>query len=221
MSESHTEPIHVLISTGNPDKAHELRALLGGRFVVQTKNEAGFSDLIIDETGSTLEENARLKVVGLYRALLEEGKDPNALWILADDTGLFVDALDGRPGVYSARYAGPGATYADNVHKLQKEMEATPWQNRGAHFRTVIALCRNGETETVEGILEGRILEQERGTNGFGYDPLFYVAEEGRTLAEMSDVEKNHISHRSRAYRALLKKLEEEGVLVKDDDNEE
>lgn len=204
------EKITILLSTGNPDKAKELRALLGERFLVQTKTDAGFSDLDIEETGNTLAENASLKVSGLYHALLLSGKDPDAHWILADDTGLFVDALEGRPGIYAARYAGPHATYQDNVDKLLGEMQGVAWANRNAHFKTVIALCRNGITETVEGILDGRILDVPRGTNGFGYDPVFYVPEEGRTLAEMSDEEKNHLSHRSRAYRALLDRLAKE-----------
>lgn len=204
------EKITILLSTGNPDKAKELRALLGDRFLVKTKTEAGFADLDIDETGSTLAENARLKVSGLYHALLLEGENPDTYWLLADDTGLFVDALKGRPGIYAARYAGPHATYQDNVDKLLGEMQGVAWAHRGAHFKTVIALCRNGITETVEGVLDGRILEMPRGANGFGYDPVFYIPEEGRTLAEMTDEEKNHVSHRSRAYRALLAQLAQE-----------
>lgn len=203
----------IILSTGNPDKAAELRGLLGSGFEVLTKDEAGFGDLDVAETGTTLAENARLKVVGLYKAMLKRGADPNQVWILADDTGLFVDALDGRPGIYAARYAGPGATYADNVNLLIDEMAHVVWQNRTAHFKTVIALCRKGVTETVEGVLEGRILENRRGEGGFGYDPIFYVAIEGKTLSEMAPEEKNAISHRGRAYRALLKKLKAEGQL--------
>ncbi|MDD7593250.1 MAG: RdgB/HAM1 family non-canonical purine NTP pyrophosphatase [Peptoniphilaceae bacterium] len=240
----------IILSTGNPDKARELRDLLGAAevvtkdegavggarsdagaagiaqngawgeasFSVITKDEAGYADVEVEETGATLEENARLKVVGLYRAMLERGEDPDAVWILADDTGLFVDALDGRPGIYAARYAGPGATYADNVAKLVGEMQGVSWENRGARFRTVIALCRGGVTETVEGFVDGRILEAPRGANGFGYDPLFYIPEEGKTLAEMDEAEKNGVSHRGRAYRNLLGKLraEVDGAIASD-----
>ncbi len=208
------EKITILLSTGNPDKAKELRALLGERFVVQTKSDVGLSDVDIEETGSTLAENACLKVTGLYNALHSAGKDPNAYWILADDTGLFVDALEGRPGIYAARYSGPHATYRDNVEKLLGELSGIPPKNRGAYFKTVIALCRKGMTETVEGVLYGEILETPRGTKGFGYDPVFYVPEEGCALAEMTDNQKNRISHRGRAYRALLDKLRRENHTV-------
>lgn len=204
----------IILSTGNPDKAQELRHLLGAFAEVVTKDEAGYAELEVEETGETLEENARLKVVGLYRAMLERGEDPNAVWILADDTGLFVEALDGRPGIYAARYAGPGATYGDNVAKLIGEMQGVAWENRGARFRTVIALCRDGVTETVEGFVDGRILERPRGDEGFGYDPVFYIPEEGRTLAEMSEEEKNLVSHRGRAYRKLRQKLADEGMAL-------
>lgn len=208
------EKITILLSTGNPDKAKELRALLGERFVVQTKSDVGLSDVDIEETGSTLAENACLKVTGLYEALRLAGKDPDAYWILADDTGLFVDALDGRPGIYAARYSGLHATYRDNVEKLLGELSGIPSKNRSAYFKTVIALCRKGVTETVEGVLCGEILETLRGTKGFGYDPVFYVPEEGRALAEMTDDQKNRISHRGRAYRALLDKLRRENHAI-------
>jgi XTP/dITP diphosphohydrolase len=150
----------------------------------------------IEETGATLVENALLKA----RAVLEA----TGVAAVADDTGLEVDALGGAPGVHTARYAGPSATYAENRRALLEALEDR--EDRAARFRTVIALVgTDGSELTVEGVLEGTITRSERGSGGFGYDPIFEV--DGRTLAEIPEREKNRISHRGRALRALADRL--------------
>jgi XTP/dITP diphosphohydrolase len=147
------------------------------------------------ETGATLEENARIKA----RAAVAATGRP----AIADDTGLFVDALAGAPGVHSSRYAGPGATYADNVRKLLAALEGVPAAERGARFRTVALLATpDGREKSFEGVLEGRIAAAARGAHGFGYDPVFEVAGTARSLAEIPLEEKNRISHRARAFGA-------------------
>jgi XTP/dITP diphosphohydrolase len=123
---------------------------------------------------------------------------------IADDTGLEVDALNGAPGVHAARYAGPAARYADNVAKLLRELSGVPAERRTARFRTVcVAAWPDGTELCVDGVLQGTITEVPRGTNGFGYDPVFVPKGETRTYAELTDAEKNAISHRARAVRAL------------------
>ncbi len=157
----------------------------------------------IDETEDTLEGNALLKVREIVRATGHAA--------LADDTGLFVDFLGGRPGVKSARYAGPSARDDENVKKLLAELEGVPAAQRTARFRTVIcAGYPTGESFWVEGILEGTIGLEARGDQGFGYDPVFVPLVDGRrTLAEMTPKQKNDISHRARALRALAEVLQE------------
>jgi XTP/dITP diphosphohydrolase len=153
----------------------------------------------VDEPYGTLRENAVHKA----RAVVTF----TGLTALADDTGLEVEALGGAPGVYTARYAGPGATYADNVAKLLSELDGI--DERSARFRTVVALVgTDGTTVTAEGALDGRIAQAPRGAHGFGYDPVFEVAERGdRTLAELPEDEKNQISHRARALHRLAELL--------------
>lgn len=198
----------IALSTGNKDKIRELTRLVDPtRFELFSKDDLGLADFDVEETGETLRENADLKVEGLVQALKEVGKDPDNYWILADDTGLFVDALDGAPGVYSARYAGDHVTYDDNVDKLLHAMEGVEETRRGAHFSTVIAFWAHGTIHEYEGRLEGHILTARQGKGGFGYDPIFFVDEVGKSLAELSPEEKNKISHRGRAYRAFLEDL--------------
>lgn len=159
----------------------------------------------LEETGVTLEENARIKARALADAL--------GLRALADDTGLEVDALRGAPGVYSARYAGEHATYADNVDKMIAEMRGVDPAKRTARFATV-AIARSPDgTEVIErGEVEGVIAERARGAGGFGYDPLFVPVEgDGRSFAEMTPEEKHGVSHRGRAFRALAAVLDQEG----------
>ena len=191
-----------VLATANPHKTREMRDILTALgFDVRARPENAPD---VDETSETLEGNALLKAQAL--ALLT-GEST-----LADDTGLFVDALDGRPGVYSARYAGSGASDADNVAKLLAELNDVPDAMRDARFRSVIAVAYpDGGSFTVEGLLEGSIARSPRGSEGFGYDPVFVPAgASGRTLAELTAEQKNELSHRGRALRALAEKLTSE-----------
>jgi len=181
------------VSTHNRDKLSELRQLLGENVEIL---HPGDDDPDVEETGTTLWENALLKA----RAGFERTGIPT----IADDTGLEVDVLDGAPGVYAARFAGPDATYADNRNKLVKSVEAFPEEERTARFRIVIAYVDSEQELRFDGVLEGHILATPRGENGFGYDPVFQPEGDSRTLAELNADEKNKISHRGRALRAFL-----------------
>lgn len=182
------------VSTKNPDKLRELGELLGADVELLHPDPG---DPEIEETGATLSENARLKA--------EAGHRRSGLISLADDTGLEVDALSGAPGVYSARYAGPGASYRDNLQRLLRELHGTDPAHRTARFRCVICCAGvDNEPRRFDGVLAGRIIDTPRGDRGFGYDPVFVPDGEERTLAELSADEKNRISHRGRALRAFL-----------------
>jgi XTP/dITP diphosphohydrolase len=191
----------IVLATANPDKAREIVDALAGLDLELIPRPDTVPD--VDETGSTLLANARLKAEALRDATGEDA--------LADDTGLEVDALGGAPGVFSARYAGEDATYEDNVTKLVAEMEAARRNARTARFRTVLVLAgADGSELTVDGVAEGVIADAPRGTEGFGYDPVFVPAGgKGRTFAEMSLAEKQALSHRGRALRALAARLRE------------
>ena len=189
-----------VLATANPDKAREIEAILAAhRGVELVPRPASVPD--VEETGDTLEENARLKAAALVEATGEAA--------ISDDTGLEVDALGGAPGVRSARYSGEGATYATNVTKLLDELAGVPDERRTARFRTVaVALFPDGREVVVDGVVEGRITTERRGTGGFGYDPVFVPAEgDGRTFGEMAAEEKHELSHRGRAFRALTQRL--------------
>jgi len=193
-------PRSVILASGNPDKLREVRTILP---------DLGFESILrwkpgweTEETGITLRENALLKA---GNACLATG-----LPAVAEDTGLFVWALGGGPGVYSARYAGPGCTYADNVRKLLNALLGEEGEARRAEFRTVAALVAPDGGEIVaEGRLEGFITLEPEGVGGFGYDPVFFSPELGKTLASASEAEKNGVSHRARAFRALERSLRE------------
>jgi XTP/dITP diphosphohydrolase len=191
----------IVLATANPDKAREIVDALAGLDLELVLRPASVPD--VDETGSTLLENARLKARALRDATGEDA--------LADDTGLEVDTLGGAPGVWSARYAGEDATYADNVEKLVSEMAAARRNARTARFRTVLVLARiDGSEVVVDGVAEGVIADAPRGGEGFGYDPVFVPAGgRGRTFAEMTLTEKQALSHRGRALRALATRLRE------------
>jgi len=181
----------VVLASKNPDKIKEVEAVLA-RMDHPWEIVRGLEWPDVDETEETLEGNALLKAVAVSEA--------TGLPALGDDTGLEVGALDGRPGVYSARYAGPEASYEANVDRLLSDMEGV--EDRSARFRTAIAFVIHGEEPiVVEGILEGEITTERRGGRGFGYDPVFLVGD--RTYGEMTDEEKNEISHRARALREL------------------
>ena len=189
----------VVIATHNKDKLKELKK--------------GFSTLTIDlvdlfsfpevgeiiEDGKTLKENALIKAKAVY--------DITGLPAIADDTGLEVGALGGKPGVFTARFAGENCSYSDNVNKMLKVMKNIKKSDRGAIFKTVMAFYDGQEELFAEGFVKGIITENKKGLAGFGYDPIFYVVEEGKTFAEMTIEQKNIISHRGRAIKNLLPKL--------------
>jgi XTP/dITP diphosphohydrolase len=194
--------VRIVLATANPDKAAEIEALLGGIAGLEVvPRPASVPD--VEETGATLEANALLKARAVCAATGEVA--------VADDTGLEVDALDGAPGVRSARYAGEGAGYDDNVAKLLGALEraATAPEGRRARFRTVAAArFPSGRELVAEGAVAGAISAERRGTHGFGYDPVFVPDDgDGRTFAEMTPAEKQAISHRARAFTALASSL--------------
>ncbi len=186
--------MRLVLASANPDKAAEIAAILGPSLSVDlVPRPVEVPDVV--EDGETLLDNARLKAVALVVATGEAA--------VADDTGLEVDALDGAPGVYSARYAGENVTYADNVNKLLTELAGVT--ARTARFRTVALVAfPDGSELWAEGVVDGVITTEERGSAGFGYDPVFSPNDgDGRTFAEMSAAEKHDISHRGRAFRSL------------------
>lgn len=187
-----------VLATANPHKAAEMTAVLGALGIEVRERPRDVAE--VDETSDTLEGNALLKA----RAL----RDATGEAAVADDTGLFVDALAGRPGVHSARYAGAGARDADNVAKLLAELVVAPAPRR-ARFVTAIAVAYpDGQDLLVEGVLEGTIVDAPRGDGGFGYDPVFEPDDTpGRTLGELDAGEKNAVSHRARALVALAAAL--------------
>lgn len=192
----------VILSSGNKHKVKEIKDILKNMpFDVMSKDEIGFEDFDVVEDGETLEENALKKATELKKLI-------NGI-VIADDTGLFVDALDGQPGVYSARYAGEHVSYIDNNNLLLKNLKGIPLDERTAHFKTVVAvLLENDEYFMAEGILNGKIGFEPKGENGFGYDPLFIVEGTDKTLSEITDDEKNKISHRAKALLNLKERLD-------------
>jgi XTP/dITP diphosphohydrolase len=184
----------IVFATNNAHKLAEVKAVLGAEYELVTLREVGITE-DIPETGATLDENATIKARYVY--------ERTGLDCFADDTGLEVVALDGAPGVHSARYATDGHDFAANNAKLLREMEGK--EDRRARFRTVISLIRNGVEEQVEGIVEGRIATAMSGSEGFGYDPLFIPEGYDISFAEMSAEQKNAISHRGRAVEELRK----------------
>lgn len=191
--------IRVALATANPDKAREIAAILEAAGAVEVlPRPEGLAD--VEETGTTLEANALLKARAVAAAA--------GTGAIADDTGLFVEALDGEPGVFSARFAGEHATYADNVAKLLDALADVP-EPRRARFVTIAAYAApDGTAALVAGELDGEVATSARGEGGFGYDPVFVPSEgDGRTLAELSFEEKEAISHRGRAFRGLAAEL--------------
>ena len=189
----------IVLATHNHDKEIELQHSLRG-LSVDICLLSEYPDIgEIEETGTTLLENSLLKAHTVH--------DRTGLPAIADDTGLEIDALDGAPGVYSARFAGPDATYEDNINKLLSVMEDVSDDMRSARFRTVISFVDEVQELWTEGFIEGRITEDPRGNMGFGYDPVFYVPRLEKTFAELSIAEKNKISHRGLALQKLRKIL--------------
>ncbi|ALU15859.1 non-canonical purine NTP pyrophosphatase RdgB/HAM1 family [Eubacterium limosum] len=193
----------IVLATGNKDKAREIKAMLDHKFEVKSMKDMGI-DIEIIEDGDTFEDNALIKV----RAIQPFVKDSEMI-IMGDDSGLSVDALDGAPGIYSARYAGEDVTYRDNNEKLLKAMKDVPEEKRGAEFVSAIAMILpDGQELTVRGTVRGRIAFDFMGEEGFGYDPLFIVEETGKSYAQMAPEEKNDISHRARAVARAKQILE-------------
>ncbi|MCK4936537.1 MAG: XTP/dITP diphosphatase [Elusimicrobiales bacterium] len=187
----------IVIATKNENKIIEIRAI-AGNLDFNFKCSKDFPAIgEIEEDGETLKDNAikKAKLTALG----------TGLWAFADDTGLEVDYLNGAPGVFSARYAGEGCSYADNNAKLLNALKGVPLHLRKAAFKCVIALSSpKGDITTVEGILPGMITETPRGTKGFGYDPIFMVDGTDKTMAELSSEEKNNLSHRGKAIRKIV-----------------
>jgi XTP/dITP diphosphohydrolase len=186
----------LLVATNNPGKVREYRELLSDLRVEITFPAQEGLTLDVEECGDTFEENARIKALAYAQA--------SGLLTLADDSGLEVDALNGAPGVRSARYAGPDANDTERYRKLLAALADVPDERRSARFRCVVALARpDGTVHTADGTCEGEIGFQPRGKHGFGYDPIFVVTDQGgQTMAELSPSLKNRISHRSRALTA-------------------
>ena len=191
----------IVIATHNPDKKKEIMIAL---------HELGVNILFLDnfpeigeieETGSTLLENSLIKARTVSAI--------TGIPAIADDTGLEVDALNGAPGIYSARYAGINVSYEDNVRKLLSEMSSTDMDSRTARFRTVVSFHSQNKELWTEGVIEGSITMGAIGTGGFGYDPVFRVEQTGKTFAEMTMREKNKISHRGVALKKMCKLLKE------------
>ena len=202
------EPRRLLLATTNPHKIEEFRAILADiPYQLVSPNDIGLS-LEVAETGETFAENAILKATAWANA--------SGLLTLAEDSGLEIDALGGEPGVYSARWAGVETPYEERFRILLARLADVPAERRTARYRAAIAIAEPapvGLRGVVEGKLEGRIAFAPAGNGGFGYDPIFYVPEEERTVGQMSDAEKHRISHRARAAalaRALLQRLAEE-----------
>lgn len=194
----------LLFATHNPHKSQEIRDIFlssGSALEITSLVELGDMEEII-ESGDTLVENALIKA--------REGYARHGLDCFADDTGLEVEALDGRPGVYSARYAGPECRAEDNIQKLLGELQGI--QNRSARFRTVIALISDGKEHLFEGVVNGQIIDHKTGTEGFGYDPIFQPNGYSITFGEMSESEKNKISHRGLAIQKLIAFLKNQEI---------
>jgi XTP/dITP diphosphohydrolase len=188
----------IIIATKNKGKVRDFEVLFNERGY-QVSSLLDFPEINdVEETGSTFVENAILKAEEIAEALNK--------MVIADDSGLSIDALDGRPGVYSARYAGEEKSDRNNIEKVLEELEGVPTEKRTARFHCALALAiPNEKTLIVEGTCEGVITEKPEGENGFGYDPIFFVKEQNKTMAQLTSTEKSKISHRANA----LKKLEQ------------
>ncbi len=201
----------IIFATGNAGKLREIRAILSDLNVeVLSMKEAGISADIVED-GKTFEDNALIKA----RAVRQDEKAADAI-TMADDSGLEVDALDKEPGVYSARYMGEDTSYRIKNQNIIDRLSGVPDEKRTARFVCAMAACLpDGREILVKRTMEGRIGYEERGENGFGYDPIFFLPEYGRTSAEISPEEKNRISHRGKALQAMKEELYQAGALAK------
>lgn len=196
----------IVLATGNAHKLFEvnliLKELLGADVEVKMPRDFGFTE-DVEEDGATFAENALIKADAIHRAL--------SLPVIADDSGLCVDALGGAPGIYSARYGGEHGNDQKNNERLLRELDGVT--ARTARFISAIAYVSDSHRFTVEGEVKGEILESPRGEGGFGYDPLFYYAPKQKTLSELTANEKNEVSHRRAALAALVERWKEEGIV--------
>ena len=186
----------LIFATHNKNKAKEVKSIMPSFIELLSLDDINFHDEI-DETASTLEGNALLKAKTIF--------EKTGINCFADDSGLLVDALNGEPGVYSARYAGEQKNDQDNMQKLLHELNDKP--NRNAHFKTVMALIIDGKEHLFEGKIEGKIITEKLGSNGFGYDPIFVPDGYNETFAQLDSETKNKISHRARALQKMLEFL--------------
>jgi len=193
--------MRLVFASNNAHKLAEVRQIMPAGTEVLSLHDIGFEQ-DIDETGTTLEANSAIKAQTVYQWLTANGQCPDVDGVFADDTGLEIEALGGQPGVYTARWAGePAANRAKALRELVGQT------NRNAQFRTVITLIRNGQMQQVEGIVRGRIAEEEYGQGGFGYDPVFIPEGYDKTFGELPATIKNNISHRARALAQLVQLL--------------
>jgi len=190
-------PPSLLFATNNSHKLREVREIISDSVRILSLKDVAFKGEI-PETGNTLEENACQKARYVY--------DRTGMDCFADDTGLFIDALDGRPGIFSARYAGEGCIFDDNIRKVLAELENT--ENRKASFRCVVCLILGGKKYRFDGRVDGTILTARQGTEGFGYDPVFQPNGQSQTFSQMPPYLKNGISHRGRAIGKMLRFME-------------
>jgi XTP/dITP diphosphohydrolase len=192
----------LLLATTNPHKLEEFRVIFADLpFYLRSLNDLNLG-IDVEETGSTFEENARLKALAYARA--------SGMLTLADDSGLEIDALGGAPGVYSARFLGPDVSYEERFRVILERLRGLPPEQRTARFRCVIGLAEpSGLYRSVTGVVEGQIADAPRGEHGFGYDPIVLIPELGKTMAELTPEVKNRISHRGRAARLARVLLEE------------
>ena len=197
----------IIVATGNEGKMKEIRQILGGENVeiVSLKDE-NLQDIEIIEDGKTFEENALIKASTIAKL--------TGTMVLADDSGLEVDYMDKAPGIYSARYMGEDTPYTVKNNHIIDELKDAKGDERSARFVCVIAcVLPDGRSITTRGTIKGQIGYEEKGANGFGYDPIFYLPERGCTTAELSPEEKNKISHRGKALTAMYEKMKEENLL--------
>jgi len=195
----------LVLATANGHKIAEIRAIMGHMPIDITDILQIGGIASPEETGATLEENALIKARAVHHA--------TGLWTLADDSGLEIDALDGAPGVFSARYAGPACSFADNNAKVLQLLDDVADVKRTARFVCAAALIgHQRDADVFVGIIEGRITREPRGPGGFGYDPIFFVPELGRTFAQATPAEKNGLSHRGVAFRTAAQRLRELAV---------
>ena len=192
----------LIFATGNANKMREIREILGGKgYEILSMKEAGV-DIDVEEDGATFEENALIKARAIGKACGE--------LVLADDSGLVIDARGGEPGIYSARYMGHDTSYTEKNNNLISRLEGVPDEKRTARFVCAMAaVFPDGTEKVITGVMEGRIGYRIAGENGFGYDPIFFLPEYGKTSAEISPEEKNAISHRGKALRAMAEYLSE------------